>query len=71
MKGFFATICALLIAAPAQSLAQDANVQAGEREYRMACAGCHGEAGLGDGPLAGILEIETPILPIMRRCSHR
>jgi mono/diheme cytochrome c family protein len=62
MKGFYATVCAFLIALPAQSLAQDANIEAGKREYMVACAGCHGESGLGDGPLAGLLQIETPSL---------
>ena len=33
---------------------------AGEREYMVACAGCHGESGMGDGPLAGVLNITTP-----------
>lgn len=28
----------------------------------IACAGCHGETGKGDGPLAGLLKIETPDL---------
>lgn len=62
MKGFYAAICACLITAPAQSLAQDAHVVAGEREYMQACAGCHGASGLGDGPLAELLKIETPNL---------
>ncbi|MGP6086794.1 c-type cytochrome [Antarctobacter jejuensis] len=35
---------------------------AGRYEYMVACAGCHGESGLGDGPLAGLLNIETPNL---------
>lgn len=35
---------------------------AGEREYMVACAGCHGESAKGDGPLAGILNISTPSL---------
>jgi mono/diheme cytochrome c family protein len=35
---------------------------AGEREYMIACAGCHGESGKGDGPLAGLLNIGTPDL---------
>lgn len=62
MKAFFTLACAFLIAAPVPSLAQDANIQAGEREYMVACAGCHGETGMGDGPLAGLLEIHTPSL---------
>ena len=35
---------------------------AGEREYNVACAGCHGESAMGDGPLAGLLNISTPSL---------
>lgn len=34
----------------------------GEQEYLAACAGCHGESGMGDGPLASLLNIETPSL---------
>lgn len=34
--------------------------EAGEREYLAACAGCHGESAMGDGPLAGLLNISTP-----------
>lgn len=35
---------------------------AGQTEYMIACAGCHGETGKGDGPLAGLLKIGTPDL---------
>ena len=35
---------------------------AGEYEYTVACAGCHGESAMGDGPLAGLLSITTPSL---------
>jgi len=35
---------------------------AGEQEYNVACAGCHGESAMGDGPLAGLLSISTPSL---------
>jgi len=62
MKGLFTTAGALLIAMPTLCIAQDATIEAGEREYLIACAGCHGETGMGDGPLAGLLEIETPNL---------
>ncbi len=36
--------------------------KAGETEYMIACAGCHGETAKGDGPLAGLLKIQTPDL---------
>lgn len=34
----------------------------GQSEYMTACAGCHGESGKGDGPLAALLKIGTPDL---------
>ena len=34
----------------------------GEQEYMIACAGCHGESAMGDGPLAGLLNVHTPSL---------
>lgn len=33
---------------------------AGEHEFTVACAGCHGESAMGDGPLADLLNIATP-----------
>ena len=35
---------------------------AGEYEYMVACAGCHGESGMGMGPFADLLNIATPSL---------
>lgn len=37
-------------------------MELGKQEYLVACAGCHGESGMGDGPLAGLLNISTPSL---------
>ena len=42
-----------------QSVAADSP---GEREYFVACSGCHGESAKGDGPLAELLKIGTPDL---------
>ncbi len=67
MKGFYTTICAFLVAAPMQGLAQDADVEAGQMEFMASCAGCHGESGKGDGPLAEILQIETPSLTLLTK----
>lgn len=58
MKRIFSGLAAALIAGSA--VAQDAD--AGRAEYMSACAGCHGESGLGDGPLAALINIETPDL---------
>ena len=41
-------------------LAQDAGL--GEATFMSACAGCHGEAGDGDGPMTEILTVEVPDL---------
>ena len=35
---------------------------AGENEFMVACAGCHGESAMGDGPFAELLNITTPSL---------
>lgn len=43
-------------------LPSDAQESSGKNEYMIACAGCHGESGKGDGPLAGLLNIHTPDL---------
>lgn len=53
---------ALLAAVPFLALAQDADIEPGQQEYMIACAGCHGESGKGEGPIAEILTIETPDL---------
>ena len=42
-----------------QAIAEEAT---GRDEYMIACAGCHGETALGDGPLANLLKIGTPNL---------
>ncbi len=33
---------------------------AGEIEYTNNCASCHGESGMGDGPLAELMTVEVP-----------
>ena len=42
----------------------------GEHEYSVACAGCHGESAMGDGPLAGLLNISTPSLLGLSRANE-
>lgn len=56
-----AACLAACLATPA--LSQDADP--GRTEYMIACAGCHGESAKGDGPIAGLLEIDTPDLTRM------
>lgn len=49
-------------AAEGMDQGRSAVIAAGQQEYMIACAGCHGESGMGNGPLAGLLDIETPNL---------
>ena len=48
-------VCSSLMLATS-SVAQDA----GKAEYMVACAGCHGESGLGQGPFSEWLSIDVP-----------
>ena len=41
----------------------------GEQEYTVACSGCHGESAMGDGPLADLLNIETPNLRTLAKAN--
>ncbi|MCE6953257.1 cytochrome c [Cereibacter sphaeroides] len=50
---------AALAAGPALA---DKTEEAGKAEYMVACAGCHGETGKGQGPFAPVLNIATPDL---------
>lgn len=59
MKGSMITAAAAILLSATSALSQAA---AGREEYMIACAGCHGESAKGDGPLAAILNIETPDL---------
>jgi len=59
MKG---TILALVASLAVGTTTANAQEDTGRKEYMVACAGCHGESAMGDGPLAGLLNIETPNL---------
>ena len=49
-------------AAEGSGLAFPQDASAGQAEYMVACAACHGETAKGDGPIAGLLNIGTPDL---------
>jgi hypothetical protein len=57
MLRFLVTSCFAIAAA--LPLAAD---EAGQQEYMVACAICHGESGKGEGPFAPLLSIHTPDL---------
>lgn len=37
----------------------------GQRQYRASCAGCHGENGRGNGPIAPVLTVPVPDLTLI------
>ncbi|WP_127562438.1 c-type cytochrome [Nioella ostreopsis] len=37
----------------------------GEQEYVNNCASCHGEGGMGDGPLANLMTVPVPDLTVI------
>lgn len=41
--------------------------ETGRAEYMYNCAACHGETGLGDGPVARYINVETPDLTTLSR----
>lgn len=60
MKMTFGALAALL----ALCTPLGAQENTGEAEYMVACAVCHGESGMGDGPMAEHLNIAVP--PVTR-----
>ena len=56
------TVSMLVASVAFAATAAVAEDEAGRNEYMIACAGCHGETAMGDGPLAGLLNVETPSL---------
>lgn len=66
MKGSFFAGAAALVLLATGAVAED---DAGREEYMVACAGCHGESAMGDGPLARVLNIPTPDLTHMASSS--
>lgn len=57
MKRMMTFIAAILAATTLTAMAQE---DPGETEYMVACAGCHGESGMGNGPFAEYLNLEVP-----------
>ncbi|WP_172328807.1 c-type cytochrome [Mangrovicoccus sp. HB161399] len=53
-----------LAAAPLLALAAGGGLadEMGRMDYIQGCAGCHGETGMGQGPLAELLTIQVPDL---------
>jgi len=42
---------------------------AGKAEYISACAACHGESGVGDGPLAELMTVPVPNLTTLAQAN--
>lgn len=60
MKRLLTFITVGLAAMSVSAQAQD--MVTGQYEYMNHCVSCHGESGVGDGPIAGILTVDVPDL---------
>ncbi len=49
--------------------AQVIDEYSGQETYMRYCAACHGESGMGDGPVAGGLPISVPDLTLLQQRS--
>ena len=56
-----ATAVSLLLATAFPAVAEEL----GKQDFMRGCAGCHGESGLGQGPIAELLTIAVPDLTTM------
>jgi len=63
MKRLVTFVAAVLAASSLSAMAGD--MITGQYEYMNHCASCHGESGVGDGPIAGILTVEVPDLTVL------
>ena len=61
---FFSTIFLAAIIPVAAAQAQEVN---GQEIYQEYCAGCHGEAARGDGPLSEVMSVKVPDLTGLSR----
>jgi mono/diheme cytochrome c family protein len=55
MRIMIGVLCSLALLQAGSALAQDEEMSYGEAEYLNSCAACHGERGIGNGPLAPAL----------------
>ncbi|TCP39264.1 c-type cytochrome [Rhodovulum marinum] len=56
------TTCSMAILAAALAAGTAQAQDPGPAEYMQACAACHGESGVGDGPLAELMTVPMPDL---------
>ncbi len=56
------TVATLAAGCAGQTRAGSAATTEGAELYRLHCAGCHGAAGRGDGPVAPLMEVAVPDL---------
>ena len=64
-KRLFALVTLLVLGSVSAALAQEAST--GAYEYRSFCAGCHGEAADGKGPLVTYFREPVPDLTVLAR----
>lgn len=61
---YLLALCLAALLSVTGAIAQDVN---GSEIYMENCAGCHGEAAMGDGPLAALISVQMPDLTVLAR----
>ena len=62
---FLLAMIAVTVAMPAFAEAATDEHELAAQDFRSNCAACHGETGIGDGPVAGVLIVRPPDLTLM------
>lgn len=60
LRGAFPRLLHVASIMVAATVAAAAEEDAGKREFLVACAGCHGETGKGQGPFSEYLNVDVP-----------
>lgn len=72
LKSCFPVLVAVIVSlgTVGSAHAQDEEIKAGAAEYKTACYQCHGESGIGDGPMAKLLTIKPANLTLLAKNNN-
>lgn len=65
-----AVLSLILLAALAQPALAEEDLAAGKAEFQASCQSCHGDSGMGDGPMAKFLTIKPADLTQLSKANN-